>query len=68
MGRMAVVEEREGIASEEALPISKPQVDGQEPEEEPNTVKRIASRDEILNAFDAVSTLRYSEPIQLGGE
>lgn len=64
MGRMAVTEELKDLALEEqVLPPTDTSAEG----EGSYTEKYVATPHEILEAFDAVSTLRYSEPIHLGG-
>lgn len=64
MGRMAVTEELKDLALEQqVLPPTDPPAE----EEEPHTEKYVATPHQILEAFDAVSTLRYSEPIHLAG-
>ncbi|KAG9018843.1 hypothetical protein FRB90_009130 [Tulasnella sp. 427] len=65
MGRMAVTEELKDLAMEEQV---LPPTEGSAEEEEPMTEKYVATPHEILEAFDAVSTLRYSEPIHLAGK
>ncbi|KAG8892831.1 hypothetical protein FRC00_011430, partial [Tulasnella sp. 408] len=65
MGRMAVTEELKDLALEQqVLPPTDPPTE----EEEPHTEKYVATPHQILEAFDAVSTLRYSEPIHLAGK
>lgn len=73
MGRMAVVEELEDISAEEFVAPRKVVVDGEddamavdEAQPEPDG-KAVATRQEVNGAFDAISTLRYSEPIHLSG-
>ncbi|KAG8918663.1 hypothetical protein FRC01_001733 [Tulasnella sp. 417] len=65
MGRMAVTEELKDLALEQQV---LPPTDASAEEEQPHTEKYVATPHEILEAFEAVSTLRYSEPIHLGGK
>lgn len=62
MGRMAVVAEMQDVLDEENLPSPEEAASSSLP-----TSKPIATRHEIISAFDTISTLRYSEPIALGG-
>ncbi|KIO32800.1 hypothetical protein M407DRAFT_211516 [Tulasnella calospora MUT 4182] len=65
MGRMAVTEELKDLSLEQQV---LPPTDTSEEGEEPHTEKYVATPHQILEAFEAVSTLRYSEPIHLGGK
>ncbi|KAG8856775.1 hypothetical protein FRB96_006278 [Tulasnella sp. 330] len=72
-GRMSVTEDADTIRSEQDVSIPKPETSDDVVMDEGNadrkpTSKRVPTRQDISLAFDSINTLRYSEPIHLGGK
>jgi cleavage and polyadenylation specificity factor subunit 2 len=80
MGRIAVMEDVEGIREEEdvgdveetAAPQDSGSMDvdealGPQPKKDSSKGKYVATLPEVLEAFDAINTLRYSQPTHLQG-
>lgn len=81
MGRIAVMEDVEGIRAEEDVgdePERKADQDGSmeliensrssSPSKEASTGKYVATLAEVQDAFDFINTLRYSQPTHLQGQ
>ncbi|KAG9039624.1 hypothetical protein FRB95_009205 [Tulasnella sp. JGI-2019a] len=70
-GRMAVTEDSDTIRAEQDVTATGAETDSDVKMDEGNSksgLKRVPTRQDISLAFDSINTLRYSEPIHLGGK